>query len=111
VAFERLQRPSWLDAKLVYERRAGALVGLECLRLPPGTVERQHQLSAETLTERMLRDELLELRNQLRVMSKREVSIYALLDANKPKFLEALRLSRDSTIVRQIAKCGATPEC
>jgi len=48
-----------LDAELVHEAGAGALIGLERFGLPARSVEREHQLPAERLAERVLLDERL----------------------------------------------------
>ena len=111
LAVEGLDLGAGLQAELLDERSSGRLVNVEGLRLPAGAVEGQHQLTAETLTQRVLSDELLKLRYQLRMMSKRNVRNYALLDTHEAQLLEALSLTRDSTTVRQIAECRATPEC
>ena len=56
------------------------MVGLQRLGLTAGTVEREHQLSPKPLSQRMLRDERLELGSDIVVPAEREVSVDALLD-------------------------------
>ena len=60
-ALERLQRRGRLDPEALDERLPGRAVDLERLGLPAGAVEREHQLAAQPLAQRMLRDEGLEL--------------------------------------------------
>ena len=50
-----LQLRAGLDAQLLDEAGASVLVDIECLRLPPGAVEGEHELSAERLAEQVLR--------------------------------------------------------
>src|SRR6185369_10076451 len=52
-----------LDAELVHVQLARLAVELERVGLPPGAVQREHQERAWTLTQRLARDQLLELRN------------------------------------------------
>ena len=54
------------------------------LGLPPALVERQHELTAQPLPERVLRDQELELAHQIRGASEREVRVDPLLEGEKP---------------------------
>ena len=44
---ELLQGRAGLEPELIGERPPGVSVDLECFRLPPGPVEREHQLAAQ----------------------------------------------------------------
>ncbi len=57
---------------------------------PPaaGAVEREHQLAAQTLPERMLGHELLELADELRAAARREVRVDPRLEGGEPKLLQ-----------------------
>src|SRR5262249_14379183 len=50
-SLELLQGRTRLDAEVLDQRRTCSLVGGERLRLAPGTVERKHQLTAQSLAE------------------------------------------------------------
>ena len=73
-----------LDPELVHERAASVLVGLERLRLPAGAIEREHQLRAQTLAQRILGDERLQLADELGVEPGLEVGVDALLEHRQP---------------------------
>ena len=62
---ELLKRRARVDSEPVDERPARVLVRLERLGLPAAPVQRRHQLAPESLAERFLRDERLELSDQL----------------------------------------------
>jgi len=68
-----------LDPELGDERLAGRAVRVERVDLPPRPVEREHQLLARTVAQRVLRHERLELGNQLSVAAESEVGVDPLL--------------------------------
>ena len=83
------QRVSRLDPQLIHERTPQVTISLECVRLAAPAVERDHQLAAESLAQRMLRDERLELGDQLRVTAELEVRLDPLLEGGRgPQLLE-----------------------
>ncbi len=96
------QRGAGLDAEPVDEGRAGSLIRLERLRLPAGAVERQHQLCAEMLAERMRAHERLQLADQLRVASIREIALDPLLDAREAKLLQTGDLGLGEALVGEV---------
>ena len=59
------------DAELVDERPASLVVDLERLRVAPTAVEREHELPARALAQRLRRGQDLELGHQLGVASER----------------------------------------
>jgi hypothetical protein len=64
-----------LDPQLVDEQRARFRVNRQRLALPPGPVERQHQLSTEPLAERIRIHQRLQLAHHRGLASEREVSV------------------------------------
>ena len=64
-----------LDPELVDEPCPRGLEGGERLRLAARPVEREHQLAAQPLAQRVLRDERLELGDELGVPTEREVGL------------------------------------
>src|SRR2546426_3976013 len=81
---ERLEFGTRVDAKFVDEGPAGLPILLERVGLAPRAVEGTHQLTAQTLAERILSDERLQLADQLAVMTERQLSLDVLLDAGEP---------------------------
>jgi hypothetical protein len=55
--------------------RARGLVGLERLRLPARAIERQHQLPAQPLAQRLLGDQRLQLADQLAVAAAGQIGL------------------------------------
>ena len=77
---ELLQLLARRDAQLLVERPPRLTVRRERFRLPPGAVEGEHELSAQMLAERMVRDQRLELRDQLAGAAEGKVRVEAVLD-------------------------------
>ncbi|HZN89942.1 MAG TPA: hypothetical protein VFB44_13275, partial [Thermoleophilaceae bacterium] len=65
-------------------------VRLECLGLPPRPVERQHQLPAQPLAQRMAAHERAQLRHESVVAAEGEVGVYAQLHRLDPGLVEPL---------------------
>ena len=72
---QTLERRPGLDAELLDERLTGVLVRRERLHLTARAVEREHQLAAKPLPERMPRDERLELADDLLVAAGGEIRL------------------------------------
>jgi hypothetical protein len=86
------------------------VIALERLCLAARAVEREHHLAAEPLTERMLGDKRLQLAYELGVTSELEVSVDALLERDRAKFLEPANLSLCEGLEREVGKRRATPK-
>ena len=78
-----------LDPELVHQQLAARAHRLERLRLPAGSVQRQHQLRAQALAERVLGDQRAQLADQVRVAPAGQVSREPLLDRLHPQLLQA----------------------
>ena len=107
---ELLKGRARLDAQLVDEQTPRLPIDLERLRLPSGAVERQHELRAKPLAERMLADERLELCDELSVAPECEVGVDAPLERDEPEFLETEDLSLGERLVRDVGERRAAPE-
>ena len=79
LTFELLQLRAGIDAQLRRQLLTPTLVGVERLVLPPAAIERDHQLGAQVLTQRVGGDEVDELGDELAVPPRLEVRIDALL--------------------------------
>ena len=69
--------------------RRSVLEALERVGLAPGAVQGEHQLAVEPLAVRVLRDECLEVGDELVVPAEREVGLHALLERDQPQLLQA----------------------
>ena len=104
------QRSARFDAELLDQRLAGCVEGGERVRLPTRSVERQHQLAAQALTEGMRGDESLDLGGELAVPPEREVGIDAGLRRGEPKFLQCGDRSLGERVVREVGESGPAPQ-
>ena len=75
-----LQARARVDPELLDEHAAPFLEGVECLRLPPRPVQREHQLLPEPLPERMLPDQRFELAHDFPGPACLDVGFDALLE-------------------------------
>ena len=107
---ERLQLRARVDPELVHERRARGGVGVERLGLPAGAVEREHQLPAQSLPQRMLADERLELADELGVAATLEIGVEPRLERDEPELLQPCDLGLRPALVREVGEGGAAPE-
>ena len=107
---QALQLRAGLDADLLHETGPCGAVGLECLRLPPGPVEREHPLAVQALAQRVLGDERVELAGQLGVTAGRQVGIDRRLRCPQPQVLEPADLRRGERLVGQVGEWLAAPQ-
>ncbi len=87
-SLQLLQLVTRLQAELVHQETTPLLVGAERVRLPPGPVEREHELRARALSIGLLGDERLELGHEGRVPTEGEVGVNALLERLEPQLFE-----------------------
>ena len=107
---EALQRLTRLQAELLHQLRSRQPVGLERLRLAIGPVEREHQLAAQPLPQRVLADEPLELAHQVGVAAVLEVGFDPLLESRQAQLLEPRDLGLREALVGQVGECRPAPE-
>ena len=107
---EVLELRSGFDPELFDEGRPGGPIRLQGVRLPFGAVERQHQLAARPLAERLLCNEGLELGHELVVAAEREIDVDALLEGALPKLLETQDLGLRERLVREVGERRAAPQ-
>ncbi len=82
---QALERRAGLEPELVDQCLAALLVMAQGIGLAAGVIERQHQLTAELLTQRVLGHERFELAHDLRVATDGHVRLYPLLDHRQSK--------------------------
>ena len=96
-----------LDSCPLDEQRSSFAVALERVRLAPGAVEREHELGARALAQRLVANPLLELGDQLAVTAQRERAVDALLGDDEAILVEAggvdLRVALDFRACEGIA--------
>ena len=82
------------------------MVDGERLRLSARAVQREHQVSAKLLAERMLTHELLELADQLPVLAELEVGLDATLERDQPKRFQACNRRLRKRLVAEVRSGG-----
>src|SRR4029453_7165012 len=87
-ALQSLQRPAGLEAKLLYEHLSGFVVDPKRLGLTARPGEGDHELGAESLSQRVLRDQRLELRHQLGMAAKRKLGLDPVLRGRRAQLLQ-----------------------
>ncbi|HKO28738.1 MAG TPA: hypothetical protein VJU80_14865 [Solirubrobacteraceae bacterium] len=80
--FEFLKRSSRLESQLVEELAPSVPIGPERLGMASGSIQREHQLPAKALAQRMLVYERLEFAHQPAVLAGGEIGIDALLETS-----------------------------
>src|SRR5439155_7084154 len=99
-----------LDSELLDEDAPRLPVGLERVRLPTGSVQRDDQLPPQPLAERMLSDEVLELVDELPIAAELEIGVYPLLERGQAQLLETVDLAGQRRLVRQVGERGPSPQ-
>ena len=107
---QRPQRLAGLDPELLDEPAPPGGERLQRLRLAPRAVQREHQLAAQALAQRMLDDQRLELGNHLAVLTGREPGLDMVLDCGDPQLLEAADRFLRERLVAHVRQSRPTPE-
>ena len=109
-AFEALQRWAWLQAEHLVEHSARFAVPLECVGLPAGTVESEHQLAGKAFAKRMLAHQILQLADELRSGPARQIRLDPRLDRRQAQLFEAFSFCLREPVIRKIRKSHSAPE-
>ena len=88
-SLELVQLRAGLEADLVDQPGARGAVGLQRVRLTAVAVEREHELTAQPLAQRMLAHQRLQLTGEARVLAERELRLDAQLDRRQPQLVQA----------------------
>jgi hypothetical protein len=85
-------------------------VRLERIGLPPAAVEREHQLSAQSLAQRVLADERVELARDLGMPAAGEVGVDPRAEAAEAQILEPRDLGLGEALVGDVGERRPAPE-
>ena len=105
-----LELGAGIDALLVDERSARVVVRAERVRLPAGAVEREHELGAQSLTQRVATDECLQLGHQVRVGLDLEIGRDPVLQHAEPQVLEPVDLVLREVLELRVGERSTAPE-
>lgn len=107
---ELTQLRARLEAELLRKHTSRLAVDLERLRLTSSPVEREDQLRTEVLSQRVLGQQPLQLRDQLRAPSRLEIGVDAALDRAHVELVETCDLSLEPDLVGDVRERRASPE-
>ena len=99
-----------LDAELLEQRSLRGLERVERLGLAPRSVQREHEKTPETLAVGVLGDQGLELADEMRVPTEREVCIDPVFDGDEPELLESGDLGTREVLEREVGERRPGPE-
>jgi hypothetical protein len=99
---QRLELAAGFDPELLDESATRLLVASERLRLPAGTVQREHQLDAQPLPQRLARDVRLELPDERRVAAEGKIGLEPLLERLQAELLDAGDLGLGEAFVGEV---------
>ena len=85
-------------------------IGLESLRLTRAAIQAQHQLPAQTLTQRILVDQRLQLPHELGVPPGRQLLLDSLLQTGDAQLLKPGDLGRGEPVRGQVGQRGPPPQ-
>ena len=107
---EVLELRAGFDPELFDERRPGGAIRLQGIGLPFGAVEREHQLPAEPLAERLLCNQRLELRDEVGMAAEEEIGVDALFEGSLAQLLEPADLGLGERLVGEIGERRPAPQ-
>ena len=107
---EPLQRGAGVEPELLPEHIARVLERLERIRLPARPVQREHQLRAKALTERVFDDEPLELENDLLLVAEVELVLNPLFADCQAELIEPGCFPAGERLVAEVRQRFATEE-
>ena len=107
---ELLERGAGIEPELLGERVSRRAIRSERVGLTARAIEREHELGAGPLSQRLRGDEGLELGHELGVAAEREVGVDTLLDRGQAQLLETGDVGLGERLVGEIRKRGPAPE-
>jgi hypothetical protein len=108
-ALELLQQAARLQAQLLPQQLARLPVHRQRVSLPPGPIQREHQLPAQPLLQRVGGDQRLDLPDQLTVGSKRQIGLDPVLQRRPPRILQPCNRSLRERLIRELGKRLSPP--
>ena len=111
---DRLMEPTetraGLDADLLQERLSPLSVGGQRVRLPPGAVEREHQLRTRMLPKRLRTDERLQPTDHRVLAPEGQLGVDLRLGRDPAQLVEPPAFARHERLLLEIRQRGPTPE-
>jgi len=99
---ELLQAFARLEAEFLGEREPRVFVDAQSVSLSSGAIQREHELPAKALAESMLRDERLQLGDDVIVATESEIDVDSRLHGTKPKLAEPFDLALSEGVIGEV---------
>ena len=99
-----------VDADLVRELAVRVVIGVEGLRLPAGSVQREHEQTRQPLAGGMLGDQPPQVGDELRVPARGERGLHPDLDRRQPLLLEPLDVALREPLEGEVGERRSTPQ-
>src|SRR5947209_3316411 len=107
---ELLDSRTGLEPEFLGQLPSELLVCLECLRLPPRAVQREHQLAAQPLAQRMAPSQIAKLAHQFPSATKCHVRFHTVLDRSQTKLLSLSDRRAGKRLVRKVCQRRTPPK-
>ena len=106
---ERLERLAGLEAEVLGQQPTCLAIRIERLGLPPRSIQREHELRAQTLPQRVLSDRCLQLTHDAEMPAKCQLGLETLLERGQPELLEPSGLSLSERLIGELGQRRAAP--
>ncbi len=106
---QALELRSGTQTELAVERPDRVAVGIQRLALTPGPIQREHELPAQALAQRLRRHEPFQLAHELGTAAHREIGLDAILDRGRAQVLQARDLGRRERLERHVGQRRPAP--
>ena len=110
LGLERGEAGPGLEPEFTGEVRTGALVGLQCLGLPSGAVQREHELSGDGLALGMLERQDRQLVDELGVVPQLNVRLNPCLQGDEMHLLQTADLWQREVLEADLRQRRAAPQ-
>ena len=108
--FELARRRREIEPQLVAEEDPELVRLPERLGLATGAIQRHHELTPETLTQRMVDDEAFELTHDGTRLPERQSRFEQVFDRDQPKFFESHRVASRPVEIGELVERRASPQ-
>jgi hypothetical protein len=105
-----LQAFARLEAQFLREREPRVFVDAQGVRLSSGAIQREDELTAKALAESMLRDERLQLWDDVIVPTESEIDVDSRLHGAQPELAEPFDLTLSERVIGEVGQWRPVPK-
>ncbi len=99
-----------IETQLLAQPSAQRAERSQCVALATCPIQRQHQVRRQSLSQRMLADQALELTDQLACPARPQIGIDAVLDRCHPQLVQPSDLGLGERLERELLQGATTPQ-